>query len=90
MRHSGIHKFDRKNYFYPDLARVFRYRNTTGRFPMTGILTSRPQRAQALRIKRVHLEEDTGKLLHKEGSPYSLIDLTVQAGLAGNSFRAGY
>ena len=70
--------FARKNYFYPDLPKGYQISQyelplaTQGRLP---IRTSRGERA--VRIRRVHLEEDTGKLTHVEGpaGAYSLVDL---------------
>ncbi len=70
--------FARKNYFYPDLPKGYQISQyelplaTGGRLP---IRTSHGERS--VRIRRVHLEEDTGKLTHVEGpeGPYSLVDL---------------
>ncbi|MCC6731562.1 MAG: Asp-tRNA(Asn)/Glu-tRNA(Gln) amidotransferase subunit GatB [Chthonomonadales bacterium] len=58
-------RFDRKNYFYPDLPKGFQisqYERPIGIEGWLGIDTEAgPKR---VRIRRVHLEEDTGKLLH--------------------------
>jgi len=70
--------FARKNYFYPDLPKgyqISQYKQPLARNGMLHILTSDGERA--VRIRRVHLEEDTGKLTHSdEGTnPFSLVDL---------------
>ncbi|MBN2549865.1 MAG: Asp-tRNA(Asn)/Glu-tRNA(Gln) amidotransferase subunit GatB [Anaerolineales bacterium] len=82
--------FARKNYFYPDLPKgyqISQYEQPLARQGHLDILTSQGERT--IRIRRVHLEEDTGKLTHisspgqaqtsmeQEGdkSAYSLVDL---------------
>jgi aspartyl-tRNA(Asn)/glutamyl-tRNA(Gln) amidotransferase subunit B len=78
--------FARKNYFYPDLPKgyqISQYENPLAVNGKLTILTS--QGEKVVRIHRVHLEEDTGKLTHINGSTngqetethpgYTLIDL---------------
>ena len=70
--------FARKNYFYPDLPKgyqISQYEYPLARHGRLLILTSKGE--QAVGIRRVHLEEDTGKLTHisREGQSYSLVDL---------------
>lgn len=70
--------FARKNYFYPDLPKgyqISQYELPLAENGRLEIFTSKG--AQTIRIRRVHLEEDTGKLSHitKNKRSYSLIDL---------------
>lgn len=62
-------KFDRKNYFYPDLPKGYQITQYDEPFCIEGKLGD-------IRIRRVHLEEDTGKLQHEtvDGKPATLVD----------------
>ena len=60
--------FSRKNYFYPDLPKgyqISQYSDPIGHGGWLDIEVER--RIKRIRIRRVHLEEDTGKLMHLPG-----------------------
>lgn len=76
ISHTSI--FARKNYFYPDLPKgyqISQYEQPLARNGHLRFLASTGE--QTVRIRRVHMEEDTGKLTHvsRDGEIYSLVDL---------------
>ena len=63
--------FARKNYFYPDLPKgyqISQYENPIGMKGWLDITLEDGQHETHVHIRRVHLEEDTGKLIHAGGN----------------------
>ncbi len=72
-------KFDRKNYFYPDLPKGYQITQYDEPLCVNGTLQlqeTSPLKAKTVRVRRVHLEEDTGKLQHTtlNGGKVALVD----------------
>jgi len=67
-------RFDRKNYFYPDLPKGYQISQYDQPFILGGkvVLDS----GKIIHLRRIHLEEDTGKLIHQieAGERFTLID----------------
>lgn len=76
-----LSKFDRKQYFYPDLPKGYQISQFDqplggpGTFEFDVIGADGKPETKSVRITRLHLEEDAGKLTHPKGADYSLVDL---------------
>ncbi len=67
------HKFDRKNYFYPDLPKNYQISQYDLPLSKKGYLDIVVgDKTKRVGINRVHMEEDAGKLIHEEDT--SLVD----------------
>ena len=70
-------KFDRKNYFYPDNPKAYQISQFDQPIGENGWIDIDVNgETKRIGITRAHLEEDAGKLTHKNG--YSLVDLNRQ------------
>src|SRR3989338_7571476 len=70
--------FERKNYFYPDSPKGYQISQYQKPFCYGGWLDikseSNEHKTKKIRITRIHLEEDAGRLYHPTGKDYSLVD----------------
>lgn len=76
---NSYSKFDRKNYYYPDLAKNFQTSQYDLPIAKDGYLDIEVAgQTKRIRINRVHMEEDAGKLVHSgdtiSSSSSSLVD----------------
>lgn len=72
---SRFTKWDRKNYFYPDLPKAYQISQMPRPVCLDGhVDISVNGEKKTIRINRIHLEEDAGKLTHNEEERISLAD----------------
>ena len=69
-------KFDRKNYYYPDLPKGYQISQYDLPIASGGfiLVTNAKNEVKKIHIKRAHLEEDAGKLIHDPQDNCSLVD----------------
>lgn len=72
---ASYSKFDRKNYFYPDLPKAYQVSQFDKPICLNGGVTvSSPDGEKFIRLNRIHMEEDAGKNIHSEDEPVSYVD----------------
>lgn len=74
-RINKLNKMDRKNYFYPDLTK--NYQTSQFDLPLCSggyVEIDVDGEKKSIRLNRIHIEEDAGKLVHLEDEEASLID----------------
>jgi aspartyl-tRNA(Asn)/glutamyl-tRNA(Gln) amidotransferase subunit B len=72
---SDFMKFDRKNYFYPDIPKNYQISQYDRPLSRSGFLNIvMPDGQKRIGITRVHMEEDAGKLIHDENDAFSYAD----------------
>ncbi|MCH5195541.1 MAG: Asp-tRNA(Asn)/Glu-tRNA(Gln) amidotransferase subunit GatB [Oscillospiraceae bacterium] len=72
---SRFTKWDRKNYFYPDLPKAYQISQMPRPVCLSGnVKINVNGEDKIIRINRIHLEEDAGKLVHDDVNRISLAD----------------
>ncbi|MBO4474174.1 MAG: Asp-tRNA(Asn)/Glu-tRNA(Gln) amidotransferase subunit GatB [Clostridiales bacterium] len=73
-------RFDRKNYFYPDLPKGYQISQLYAPIGRNGYVDIEPVEEGAsskrIRIHELHMEDDAGKLIHDEAGNCTMIDLS--------------
>lgn len=69
---NDIAVFERKNYFYPDLSKAYQISQLIRPICLHGGV--KLDSGKFIRLNRIHLEEDAGKLVHKSETIGTLID----------------
>ncbi len=76
-RINRVSRFDRKNYFYPDLPQGYQISQLY--HPIVGegeiLVDMAPGIARKVRVERIHLEQDAGKSIHDLDPALSYVDL---------------
>ena len=68
-------KFDRKNYFYPDLPKAYQVSQLYAPVCQDGYMEIKAnEQKKTIGIREIHMEEDAGKLIHAQGSGETFMD----------------
>ncbi len=72
---TRLNKFDRKNYFYPDLPKAYQISQLYLPICQNGTVEIETGAGvKSIRIKEIHMEEDAGKLVHEPYEDATLAD----------------
>lgn len=72
---TQYNKFDRKNYFYPDLPKAYQVSQLYFPICQNGHIDIEVNGVKkSIRIKEIHMEEDAGKLIHDPWDDCTLVD----------------
>lgn len=73
---TQYNKFDRKNYFYPDLPKAYQISQLYLPICRNGYIEIKGDDGETkkIRIHEIHMEEDAGKLIHDEWEDCTLVD----------------
>ncbi len=68
-------KFDRKNYYYPDLPKGYQISQYDFPIAKNGfVMIKMPDGEKRIGVTRAHMEEDAGKLIHEDALGATLVD----------------
>jgi aspartyl-tRNA(Asn)/glutamyl-tRNA(Gln) amidotransferase subunit B len=72
---NTLTRFDRKNYFYPDLPKAYQISQLHQPVGRCGhLMIGLPDGGKQIRIREIHMEEDAGKLIHDPWEDCTLVD----------------